>query len=106
MLADLRERVAALDGVGVPGGLAPGRAAAADLKVQDEVARTHVRVKAVVLVPEFLLGLLAPDRAGNVEHVALLVDLQVGDAALVGEVYERLIFIPDSHSPSPSTSYR
>src|SRR5687768_6971352 len=55
-LADLGERVAALDGVGRP---APLAAAAADFEVHDEVARAHVRVDAVVLVPDFLLDTLA-----------------------------------------------
>src|SRR5215213_8379624 len=103
VVTNRRERVAALDGVAVP---AATVAAARDLQVQDEVARAHVRVEAVVLVPDLLLRVLAGRGAGDVQHVALLRHLKVRDAALVGEVYERLILLPDCHSPCPPTSCR
>src|SRR5215213_1340159 len=107
VLADGRERVAALDGVaGTAAAAALAPTAAADFEVQDEVARAHVRVEAVVLVPDLLLRVLAGRGARDVQHVALLRHLKVRDAALVGEVYERLIFLPDCHSPCPPTSCR
>jgi cyclic pyranopterin phosphate synthase len=72
VLAYLAERVAGLDRVGLAAATAR---AAADLDVHDEVARAHVGVYAIVLVPELLLRLLARRGAGDVEHVALFRDL-------------------------------
>src|SRR5688500_4347270 len=88
-LSDLCKVISFLDGVGVhpaAGSLAAGG------EIKYQVARSEIRVEAIVFIPQLLFGLGAGCRPRNDQRAALALGQFVSGPVLISKLKKRLIF--------------